>query len=146
MVCGPEKVNVREKELKSGRMEVNMRATGKMIKQMIKEDLFMLTEMFTKVTGTMIKLKEEVPMNIWMEQNMLETGKKIGKMAMVLRLGQIMLNMKETMSLERSTVSALLNGPMDQLILENSIITTFTEKEFTHGLTTENMKESGVET
>ena len=42
----------------------------------------MQTEMSMRENGTMIKLKEEDHMNIWMEQNISEIGKKIDNMAM----------------------------------------------------------------
>jgi hypothetical protein len=37
----------------------------------------MLTEMYMKVTGSMIRLKEEELMNIWMVPNTWENGEKI---------------------------------------------------------------------
>ena len=41
-------------------------------------------------------------------------GKKINNMDMVLKYGQMLPNMKETMSLVKSTELELLNGLMDQ--------------------------------
>jgi hypothetical protein len=64
----------------------------------------------------MIKLKEEVFMNIWMEPSILETGKKIDNMDMELRLGLMELNMKEIMNKEKSMGLDLLNGLMAQFI------------------------------
>ena len=69
-----------------------------MIKQTEKEDLFMLMVIYMRETGLMTKHKEEVCMNIWMEQNILETGKKIDNMGMELKLGQMVPNMKEIMN------------------------------------------------
>lgn len=87
-----------------------------MIRQMEREGLFMLMEIYMKVIGRMIKLKEEVFMNIWMEPSILETGKKIDNMDMELRLGLMELNMKEIMNKEKSMGLDLLNGLMAQFI------------------------------
>lgn len=66
-----------------------------MIKQMEKEGLFMLMEIYMKEIGLMIKRREEDFMSIWMEPSISETGKRIDKTAMELRLGLMELNMKE---------------------------------------------------
>jgi hypothetical protein len=69
-----------------------------MIRPMVKEDLFMLTVIYMRETGQMIRHKEEVYMSIWMEPNILETGKKIDSMDMELKLGRMELSMKEIMN------------------------------------------------
>ena len=69
-----------------------------MIKQMEREGLFMLMEIYMKEIGLMIKRREEGFMSTWMEPSILETGKKIDNTAMELRLGQMELNMKEIMN------------------------------------------------
>jgi hypothetical protein len=43
--------------------------------------------MFTKVIGSLIRLKGGGLMSIWMEQSILETGKRIDNMDMELNLG-----------------------------------------------------------
>lgn len=58
----------------------------------------MLMVIYMRETGKMTKLKEEVYMSIWMEQNILGTGKKIDNMDMELKLGQMEQNMKEIMN------------------------------------------------
>ena len=90
----------KEKVHKYGKMVVNIKVTGKMIKQMEKEDLYMQMVMYMKVNGSMIKHKDEEHTSTWMGQSMLETGKKIDKMDMVLKPGRITLNMKEIMKKE----------------------------------------------
>ena len=72
----------------------------------------MLMEMYTKENGSMIRPKGVVLMSIWMAQSMLETGKKIDKMDTVLKLGQIMQNMKEIMNLVKNMELVPLNGQM----------------------------------
>ena len=42
-------------------------------------------------------------MNIWIEPNILETGKKINNMVMELKHGQMEQNTKEIMNLEKNT-------------------------------------------
>jgi len=69
-----------------------------MIKRTVKEDLFMQTVIYMRETGQMIRHKEEVCMSIWMEQNILETGKKIDNMDTELKLGLMELSMKEIMN------------------------------------------------
>ena len=101
--------------------------------------------MFTKVNGLTTRLKDVVLTNIWMEPNMLEIGKKIDKMVMVLKLGLIMRNMKAIMSLVKNMELELLNGLTDPPISENSIIIIFMEKEFILGQIIENTRANGVE-
>jgi len=74
---------------------------------------------------------------------MLEIGKKIDKMAMELKPGQIMLNMKEIMNLAKNMESELSNGRMAPLILVNSIIIIYMGKVFIPGLIIGNMKVNG---
>lgn len=64
----------------------------------------------------MIRLKVEELMNIWMEQNMWEIGKRIDNRVMVLKLGLMELSMKVIMKMEKSTVLGHLDGQMDQYI------------------------------
>ena len=45
-------------DVKHGQMVLYMRDIGKIIKQLVREDLFMQMEMFMMVNGSMIKLME----------------------------------------------------------------------------------------
>jgi hypothetical protein len=47
---------------------------GKLIRQMVRAVLFMPTVMFTKEIGSVIRLKGEGLMSIWMELSMSEIG------------------------------------------------------------------------
>ena len=69
-----------------------------MIRRTVKEGLFMQMVIYMRETGQMIRHKEEVYMSIWMEQNILETGKKIDNMDTELKLGLMELSMKEIMN------------------------------------------------
>ena len=103
----------------------------------------MLTVMSMKVTGSMIRHKDEELMNIWMVPNTWENGEKIANMVMESRVGQTMLNTKAITNMERNMALVLSNGVMALHISENSIITIFMAKVFTHGQTTESTKENG---
>ena len=59
-------------------------------------------EIVILVSGLTTKLMVEVHMNIWMELNILETGKKINNTAMELKHGLMKPNMKGIMSLVRN--------------------------------------------
>ena len=82
-------------------------------------------------------------MSISMEQNILETGKKINNMDMESKHGQMQQNMKETMNMEKNMELELSNGPMAQLILENFTTIMSMGKECILGPIIENMKENG---
>ena len=94
----------------------------------------------------MIKPKEGVLTNIWMEQSILEIGRKIVKMDTELRLGLMGQSMRVIMNWVRNMELAHLNGQMAQYLLGNFTIIIFMEKVFTLGLIIENTKVSGVQT
>ena len=83
MVNGPKMAIEMAREPKFGKMAVSTLVTGKMIKQSVKADLFMLMVTYTKESGLMTRPKDEVYMNTWMVQSMLVTGKKTDNMVMV---------------------------------------------------------------
>ena len=117
-----------------------MKVNGKMINLMEEEDSFMLMVTFMKVNGSMIKHKEEASMNIMMVLNTWVIGKMIDSMVMVLRLGLIMLDMKEIMIKVRNTELELLNGLMGPFILVSSLIIISMGKVYTPGGIKENTK------
>ena len=61
-------------EFRYGKMGLTMKDTGKTIKLMEKEDLFIKTEIFMKENGKMIKLMELVFTNILMALNIEDNG------------------------------------------------------------------------
>jgi ABC-type branched-subunit amino acid transport system ATPase component len=68
--------------------------------------------MFILEIGLMTRLMEKVHICIVMEQNILEIGLKISNMEMVLKHGQIMLNMRGNTSMERKKEEESLTGQM----------------------------------
>ena len=97
-----------------GMMAQFMWGIGKMIRRMARVAWFMLMGMFTKVIGSPIRLKGGGHMSIWMEQSMLEIGKKTGNRGTVWKLGRMELSTKVIMKMEKSTGSAHSDGPMAQ--------------------------------
>ena len=139
-------VTVREKELRYGKMALNILVTGNKTRQMARADLYMLMAMCMKEIGITTKLRGEARMTIWTEPNMSVTGKKTGNMAMELKHGQIKLSMRAITNTGRSMVSVPLNGQMVHLTLVNSTITIFMEKECTLGQIIEGTRENGEPT
>jgi len=142
-VNGPKMVIEMEKELKFGKMGVNLLVIGEMTKLTVKEDSFMLMVTFMKEIGLTIKLKEEEHMSIWTVLNTWVNGEKIVNTDMESRVGQIMQNMKVITSTVRNTASVLSNGVMDHLTSVNFTIIIFMVKVCIHGQTTEFTKVNG---
>jgi hypothetical protein len=80
MVSGLRRAFVKAKVSSFGKMVASMKAIGRTTRPMDKGDSFMQMATVTSESGLMTKLMEEVPMNIWTEPIMLETGKKISSM------------------------------------------------------------------
>ena len=141
---GPKKGLDMERVSKSGRTEASMRVTGKMIWLMEEADLFILTEMSMKENGLMTRLMGVEHMFIWTVLNIPVNGEKTNSMDSESRPGLMVLSMKATMSMEKSTELALLSGLTARCTSENFIIITSMAKECTHGPMVANMKESGA--
>lgn len=86
---------------KNGLMAQNMKDTGRKTKQTDKVNLFMLTAMFMKANGSMIKLMEKVLTPTPMVLITMATGLMISSTAMVWKAGPMVPSMKETTSMER---------------------------------------------
>ena len=103
MVSGLKQDFGMERELNFGKTGRSTSATGEMILLTEKVDSFMLMAMFSKVTGSMTKPKEEELMNMRTEPVILVTGKKTVNTVTESRLGQTTRDMKVPMNTERST-------------------------------------------
>ena len=138
-----ERMSGKEKEDKSGQMDQCMRAGGKIIRLMAREDLSMLMVMFMMGNGSMIRHMDSESTAILTVPNMRATGKKINNTVMVLRHGLMVLDMKANIFKERSMDTEDSHGLTEALITESSSKTTFKEKEYITGLTRENMMALG---
>lgn len=64
----------KDMEFRFGQMALAMKEIGIIIKQMAKENSYMLMVIFTMAIGLMIKLQEKVYITIIMELNMMDSG------------------------------------------------------------------------
>jgi len=100
-------------------MVQSMKATGKMIKQMEKGDLFMLTEMYMKEIGLMIRRMAMVLICMLMGQNMLENGVMTNSMALVRKTGWMGAALKGITRMEKNMEKENLNGLTNQFTMVN---------------------------
>lgn len=130
-------------ELRSGMTAQFIKGSGKMIKQMARDDSFTLTVMFMREIGLMIRLMVKVFILIQMEPSMLETGKKTNRTATELKPGQMVQNTLALMSTERNTERVNSYGLTAQDMRESSTTTTFMELESMNGLMEDSTTENG---
>ena len=79
---------------KFGQMERDMKESGVIIKQTVKENFGMLMEIFTKENGRMIKQMDLVFTLTKMEQDMKVIGLTIYNMVLELKLGEMEVNIR----------------------------------------------------
>ena len=120
-----------------------MKDIGKTTRQMEKDVLYTLMEMFMKVTGKTIKPMAEEFTLMLMDQDMKGSGSKISNMEWVLRNGLMVPLMRDTTFKERSTAKVNLPGLMVAPLLENFTTTIFTEVVFMNGQMAEFSQEIG---
>jgi hypothetical protein len=77
---------------RSGLTVQNMKGNGRTTKLAVKENWYMLMEIFMKVNGKMIKLTEKGVTNMLMVPHMLENGRMINNMEAEQRHGLMELN------------------------------------------------------
>jgi GH15 family glucan-1,4-alpha-glucosidase len=75
-------------------MEPDMKESGVIIKQTVKENFGMLMEIFTKENGRMIKQMDLVFTLTKMEQDMKVIGLTIYNMVLELKLGEMEVNIR----------------------------------------------------
>ena len=81
---------------------------------------------------------------IWMELNILESGKKINSMGMELKFGLTVLDMKENIFKVKNIIKVFSIGLTDHITKENFKTTILKEKEHIHGLMVENIMVIGT--
>ena len=92
---------VTDMELNCGQMAHAMKECGKTIKLTGRASLFMLMVISTKVNGSMTKLRELAPTPTPMGPTMKDNGLMINSMDRVWNLGQMALDTKVNMRMER---------------------------------------------
>jgi len=105
---------------RSGLMALAMREIGAMVRLMAVVLYIMPTEMSTRENGSMIKLTVKEHTLTQTERSMLVTGRTTSSMDSDLRLGQMVLSMKESTTRARKMERAVLPLPMAQFMKENS--------------------------
>jgi hypothetical protein len=116
------------------------------IKRQVVDVSFIPMVMFTKESGSMIRLMVVGPTFTWMEHNTLVNGERINSTDSELKLGLMVLNMKVIMNMERNMEPVLSNGLMDPCTSESFITTTSTAREFIPGQTAVSTRENGATT
>ena len=130
-------------ERRYGGMAQNLLAIGRMIKQMERAASSTQTAMFMKVNGSTTRPKARVRMSIVTELSLSAIGLKIGNMALALRSGPTMPNLRAILNKERSTVWEPSDGTMAQSTSASFTTTISTGKAFTLGVTVGNMRVTG---
>lgn len=130
--------------VKCGQMVQDMKAIGNLIKLTVKENLSMLTEIFMKVSGSMTKLMVKVLIPMLTEPTTMEIGSTINNMVSEWNLGLMVLNMRETISMERKREKENLHLLMEVITKENLNKTRYADTESTTGQMVSNMTDNGV--
>lgn len=130
--------------IKYGPMEVFMMVTGKVTKRMDVDDLFTPMVIYMMVTGEMIKLMDLGNTLIRTEPSMKDIGKMINNMERAKNNGQMVLNMKVNINMERKMVSVNSVGLINLAIVATSSITISMDKELIPGPTVEFLTVTGT--
>jgi hypothetical protein len=111
-----------------------MRATGKLIWQMVKVDLYMLMVIYILDTGRMTKLMARVFIHMPTARSTMVCGKMISSRDMVLRHGLMELSIKEIMLKVKSTATVILLGLIGMNTKVISLTITYKAMGFTTGV------------
>lgn len=130
--------------VKCGQMVQDMKAIGNLIKLTVKENLSMLTEIFTRASGSMTKLMEKVLIRMPTELTIMEIGSTINNMVSEWSPGLMVLSTKEIISMERKRVKENLHLLMEVITKVNLNKTRYVDTESTTGQMVSNMMDNGV--
>ena len=100
-------------------------------------------EMYMKVNGKMIKLRDKAFILTEMERSMRVCGKVINSTDSAKKYGQTVLNIKEITFKGKNTELANSGGQMGLYTKEIFSITIFTDKELINGAMADSMKANG---
>ena len=131
-------------EVKCGQMVQDMKAIGNLIKLTVKENLSMLTEIFTRASGSMTKLMVKVLIRMPTEPTIMEIGLTINNMVSEWSPGLMVLSTKEIISMERKRVKENLHLLMEVITKENLNRMRYVDTESTTGQMVSNMMDNGV--
>ena len=130
--------------VKCGQMVQDMKAIGNLIKLTVKENLSMLTEIFTRASGSMTKLMGKVLIRMPTEPTIMEIGSTINNMVSEWSPGLMVLSTKEIISMERKRVKENLHLLMEVITKENLNRMRYVGTESTTGQMVSNMMDNGV--
>jgi len=130
--------------VKCGQMVQDMKAIGNLIKLTVKENLSMLTEIFTRASGSMTKLMGKVLIRMPTEPTIMEIGSTINNMVSEWSPGLMVLSTKEIISMERKRVKENLHLLMEVITKENLNRMRYVDTESTTGQMVSNMMDNGV--
>jgi hypothetical protein len=130
--------------VKCGQMVQDMKAIGNLIKLTVKENLSMLTEIFTRASGSMTKLMVKVLIRMPTEPTIMEIGLTINNMVSEWSPGLMVLSTKEIISMERKRVKENLHLLMEVITKENLNRMRYVDTESTTGQMVSNMMDNGV--
>jgi hypothetical protein len=130
--------------VKCGQMVQDMKAIGNLIKLTVKENLSMLTEIFTRASGLMTKLMGKELIRMPTELTIMEIGSTINNMVSEWSPGLMVLSTKEIISMERKRVKENLHLLMEVITKVNLNKTRYVDTESTTGQMVSNMMDNGV--
>ena len=130
--------------VKCGQMVQDTKAIGNLIKLTAKENLSMLTEIFMKASGSMTKLMVKVLIPMPTEPTIMEIGSMINNMVSEWNPGLMVLNMRETISMERKREKENLHLLMEVITKVNLNKTRYADTESTTGQMVSNMTDNGA--
>ncbi len=128
---------------KHGRMEHDILDNGKIIGLADMGFFIMWMEIFMKVIGKMIKLKDMVCICIRTAAVMKGTGTRIYIMVLDVRLGLMVVSMKENMLMESRVVQGNTSGQMEVLMMDTGKTIKWKVSESSLGMMEDIMKENG---
>jgi len=131
-------------DLKNGRMVLNIKEIGLMIKQMVMESCIMLMVTFMKENGNLIRLMVMEYTRMQMEQNTMENGKMTSNMVEGLNLGQMEQYMKENIMKVKRTGKENCNLLMDLFMKETLNLMRFVALAFIHGVMAKSTRVNGL--
>ena len=121
-------------------MGIYILASGNMIEQMVKEDIFQIMELNMMENGKMINKKDMGNKNGKMEQFIKEVISKVKNKEKVPLYGEMIVHMKVISMIIIFMVMGNMYGKMEEFIKEIGIIIRCMEKEFLYGLMAVNIR------